>query len=63
MSVCELTADQMIILKQNHLMERLDREENRSPSWGELADADELVSDEEILDEYGSVMFVEDDFG
>ncbi len=61
MTVKELTQAQLLALKQAYLMERLDREENRCPSWGELADADELVSDEEVFSEYEGVMFSEDD--
>ena len=32
------------------------------PSWGELAIADEMVSDEEIFEAYKDVEFVEEDF-
>ncbi len=61
MTVKELTREQMLALKQAYLTERLDREENRSPSYGELADADELISDEEVLSAYEGVMFSADD--
>ncbi len=32
------------------------------PSYGELAIADELVSDEQVEEEYGGVCFTPDDF-
>lgn len=62
MFVRELTTEQIYALKQAYLMEKLDREEHRCPSWGELADAGELVSDEEIFGEYDRVEFSPDDF-
>ena len=37
-------------------------ENNDRVSWGELADINNLVSDEEIFEEYQSTYFVEDDF-
>lgn len=61
MSISELTQEQKITMKQNLLMERYD-ERGETPSWGELADADTLVTDEEIEAEYGAVDFVEGDF-
>ena len=57
MSVYELSRDQMVMLKQNILMER-----DASVSWNELADADELVSDEEAQSIYGNTDFSSDDF-
>ena len=36
--------------------------EGEGPSWGELADADTLVSDEELEAEFGGTEFVPDDF-
>ena len=47
MTVHELTREQLIELKQHMLCEQ------GSPSYGELADADELVSDETV---FGSSM-------
>ena len=58
----ELTADQVVCLKQAYLMEKLDREEHRCPSWGELSHAGELISNEEIFGEYAGVAFSPDDF-
>lgn len=57
MRLDELTREQKIELKQNMLFERLD-----NPSYGELADADHLVSDEELEKKYGNTEFVPDDF-
>lgn len=58
MTLSELTKDQKIKLKQDYLT-------NKKPnvSYGELADADELVSDAELEAEYGDVSFTTDDFG
>lgn len=57
MKVTELNRDQLIQLKQSYLTEKQD-----SVSWGELAEADELVTDDEIFKEYAGINFVEDDF-
>ena len=57
MSVKELTREQLIELKQRYYAER-----NENVSYGELADIDNLVSDEKIENEYGNTMFVEEDF-
>lgn len=56
MNVHELQRDQLIELKQRYLCE------NDNPSWGDMADSDELVSDETIFQEYEGVEFTEDDF-
>ena len=57
MSVKELTREQLIELKQRYYAER-----NENVSYGELADIDNLVSDNEIFEEYGDITFVEEDF-
>ncbi len=57
MGVHELNRDQLVQLKQNYLCEK-----QKSVSWGELAAADEIVTDEEIYNEYAHIMFTEDDF-
>lgn len=62
MSVWELNEDQLKILKGNYLDQHLMEVEGRNASYGELADADEIVSDEEIYNAYGCVDFSEDDF-
>lgn len=57
MSVHELTRDQIVLLKQDYLCNT-----RESVSWGELADADELVSDEYIKERYEGTEFVPEDF-
>ena len=57
MSVKDLTREQLIELKQRYYTER-----NGNVSYGELADIDNLVSDNEIFEEYGYITFVEEDF-
>lgn len=42
------------------LIERMNAE-NDSPSWGELAEADELISDAELDEYYQGVLFGDDD--
>lgn len=61
MTVYELNAEQFSQLKQNYLCEKYFAED-KFPSWGELANADELITDEEIYEAYEGVCFVEDDF-
>ena len=61
MSVHELNRDQMIELKQSMLTERM-LANDAEPSWGELADADETISDDEVINEYAGTNFVNDDF-
>ena len=57
MSVKDLTREQLIELKQRYYIER-----NENVSYGELADIDNLVSDDEIFEEYGDITFVAEDF-
>lgn len=57
MSYDELNRDQILALKQNYLVRTQD-----SISYNELAEADNLVSDEELEQEYKNVNFVEEDF-
>jgi len=47
MTLKELNGDQRLKLKQDILTRRMD-EKGESPSWGELADADNLVSNQEL---------------
>lgn len=61
MTLKELNSDQRLQLKQDILTRRLD-EKGESPSYAELADADKLVSDEELEDEFGGTEFVPEDF-
>lgn len=46
----------------NQLKQRLYCERNENVSYGELANIDSLVSDEEVEKEYGDISFVEEDF-
>ena len=57
MHVTELSRDQLTELKQNHLIEQLN-----SCSWGDLANVDEIISDEVIFELYNDYIFVDDDF-
>ena len=57
MTFAELSREQKIELKQNMLFEWLD-----NPSYGEPADADRLVPDEELEKKYGNTEFVPEDF-
>ena len=57
MSVYELSKNQLIELKQNYLFKR-----DENISYDKLLDADIIVSDEEIFNEYENVKFSEDDF-
>ena len=56
MTLKDLSAEQKLELKQNFLTK------DNDVSYGELARADELVSDEELEEEYGHVEFTNDDF-
>ena len=57
MTVYDLSREQLRQLKQRHLMEQ-----GASLSWGELADIDSVISDEEIQEAYEGTDFVEEDF-
>ena len=57
MSYDELNRNQILALKQSYLVRTQD-----SVSYNELAEADNLVSDEELEQEYKNVNFVEEDF-
>ena len=57
MSYDELNRYQILALNQNYLVRTRD-----SVSYNELAEADNLVSDEELEQEYKNVNFVEEDF-
>lgn len=58
MYVSELSREQLVELKSTMLEAIL----GYQPSYGELAIADELVSDEQVEEEYGGVCFTPDDF-
>jgi len=58
MNVKELNRAQLLRLKANYYEEH----HPEGVSHGELADIDNLVSDEEVVEAYDGVDFVEDDF-
>lgn len=62
MSVKELTKGQKTELKQRYYDKKLQEKENRTSSYYEMMIIDDLVSDEEIENEYGYITFVNDDF-
>lgn len=57
MKVTDLTREQLQQLKCNYLAEQ-----GRELSWGECIEVDDIVSDEEIFNEYDSADFMEEDF-
>ena len=58
MKIDNLTASQREELKITVLEDVLGHE----PSWGDIACADEIVSDEYIEEEFAGVYFVDEDF-
>ena len=62
MDFSDLSRDQIFQLKQQCLMDLLEEKENRCPSYGELADADEIVSDEIVATQYAGTVFSPEDF-
>ena len=58
MKIDNLTASQREELKITVLEDVL----GYQPSWGEIAAADEIVSDEHIEEEFAGVNFVDEDF-
>ena len=62
LTVYDLNPDQMLELKQAYLTQMFDETEERSPSWDELARADEIVDDSLIFDAYAGTLFSNDDF-
>ena len=58
MYVAELSREQLVESKSPMLEAILGYE----PAYGELSIADELVSDEQVEEEYGGVCFTSDDF-
>lgn len=61
MFVEELNRDQMVELKEQMLCDQL-AEKGEWASYGELAMADELVSDDAVMEEYRHTKFTADDF-
>ena len=61
MKVKELTRYELIELKCNYYTGLLN-EKGETPSWGEYAEIDTLVSDEEIFEFYSGIEFTREDF-
>lgn len=61
MKLKELNESQKLELKHQILISR-NEQRGEGTSFGELAMADELVSDEELADKYGGTEFVPEDF-
>lgn len=70
MYVTELTRDQLVELKQKYMAELvnegmfaeiMDRDYDE-PSYGDLAEADDIISDDFIFEHYAGIYFVPDDF-
>lgn len=61
MSVQELNREQLEELKQAYYSFELDQH-GQSPSWEELIDIDDYVTDEEVTDAFDGTDFVTDDF-
>lgn len=62
MTINELTKEQFTELKWRYLDDIYQRETNESISLGEILEIDNIISDEEILEEYSSYIFSDDDF-
>lgn len=61
MKVTELNRDQLIELKQTLLTDR-NNAQGKGTFYGELAEADSLISDEEVYEGYAGIDFSEGDF-
>lgn len=62
MTVKELKKEQLTELKIRYYDEILKDTEDRCISYGEMANIDEIVSDEKIFNEYSGYVFTDDDF-
>ena len=70
MDVTELTREQLVELKCNYMYELVNEGifaevmdvDYDEPAYGDLNEADELISDEFIFEHYADVDFVDDDF-
>lgn len=72
MTVKELNRDQLTELKEKYLYDLYERNEVedvlgytqrcKSPSWSELEDVNDIISDEMIEEYYEGVVFSNDDF-
>lgn len=61
MKFTELTREQKVAVKQQLLCETLD-ERGVAPTWGELADADNAITDAECEEKFKGTEFVPEDF-
>lgn len=61
MRFCDLTREQKTEVKQRLLTERMEKE-GKSPSYGELSEVDETISDAECEEAFAGTEFVSDDF-
>lgn len=62
MTVTELNKEQLTELKQAYLTNHMLEVEDREPSYGELAEADDIVPDELVFEYYDGTVFSNDDF-
>lgn len=70
MEVRELNKEQMLELKQRYLIQLADEGsysevmgvDYNEPSYWDLADADEIVPDDVVFENYADICFVRDDF-
>ena len=62
MTLKDLNKDQRKQLKARLLDDELMEVEGRTASYGEIANADEIVSDEKLEEAYCATSFVPDDF-
>lgn len=62
MNVKELNHDQLVWLKVDLLLIRYGLR-GEYPSWSDIAEADSLVTDEDVYKEFADIEFSEDDFG
>ena len=61
MNVRELNREQLLELKERYLIDWY-ASNDRTPSWGEMADAGAIVDDDTIFDYFDGIDFVEEDF-
>ncbi len=62
MSVYELNKEQMTELKSRCFTDYIYETENRDVFLSELANTDNIISDDDIYENYGDIDFSEDDF-
>ena len=70
MNVRELNREQKVILKEMFMISKVNEgnfeavfnKDYDEPSWTDISNADEMVSDETIYSEYEGISFVPEDF-